>query len=180
MAAPFPDGELRATATALFYGDPDKGQFRLRPGETTLTRIGEPGGTAFPTGILGGDGIWATLAGRPYALYTTHGGPDGTIDLADADGGILVAADRESVYVERTAAAGGRELWRRYLDGRVPVRLAVAATADTGYGQTDLLYFGAPTLLVGETSVAKLWVLISRTEPTESLLLVQGARLPPR
>ncbi len=150
VAVPFPDGELRATTTAVFYGDPDKGQFRLRPGESALSRIGDPDVTAFPTGILGGDGIWATVAGQPYALYTSDGGPDGTIDLDDADGGTLVGADKESVYLERSAAEGGRELWRRYVDGRVPVRLAAAGSAETGYGPIDLVYFDPTTLLVGE------------------------------
>lgn len=178
VPVPFPDGELRASATALFYGDPGKGQFRLRPGETALTRIGEREVNAFPLGLPAGDGLWAVVDGQ-LALYTTANGPDRTLDLNDADGGTLVAADSESVYLERSAATGGgRELWRRYLDGRLPVRLAVAGQANTGFGSIDLLYFDLPTLIVGETSVAKLWVHISRTDPAESLLLVQGARLP--
>ena len=76
---------------------------------------------------------------------------------------------------------GGRELWRRYLDGRVPVRLAFAGQAETGYGAIALSYFDVDritTLLVGRSSVAKLWVHISRTDPAESLLLIQGGRLP--
>ena len=51
----------------------------------------------------------------------------------------------------------------------------------TGFGPTTLSYFDGeivPTLLVGETSVAKLWIAISREDPAESLLLVQGARIP--
>ena len=86
------------------------------------------------------------------------------------------------MYVERTAAGGGNELWRRYLDGRAPARIAVTPrTVETGFGPTTLSYVDAelvPTLLVGETSVAKLWIAISREDPAESLLLVQGARLP--
>jgi hypothetical protein len=34
-----------------------------------------------------------------------------------------------------------------------------------------------PTFVVGPTSVVKLWIEISRTDPAESLLLVQGARI---
>lgn len=175
---PFADGDLRSSATALFYGDPDKGQYRLRPGEGALSRIGNPDVNALPMGFPAGDGLWAVVDGQ-LALYTTANGPDGAVDLNDADGGIFVAADSESVYVERSGATGRtRELWRRYLDGRLPVRLAVAGQADTGFGRVDLLYFDLPTLLVGETSVAKVWSQISRTDPNESLLLVQGARLP--
>jgi len=179
---PFADGILRASSTAIFYGEATKGQFRLRPGETAVTRIGNPGTDAFPPGSPAGDGLWAVVNGH-LALYSTGNGPDGTIDLDDADGGQLVAADAESVYLERSAASGGaRELWRRYLDGRVPARLAVAPrTAESGIGPVALSYVDAglfPTFLVGETSVARLWVQISRTDPAESLLLVQGARLP--
>ena len=86
------------------------------------------------------------------------------------------------MYIERTAVGAGNELWRRYLDGRAPTRIAVAPrTVDTGFGPTTLSYVDAdlvPTLLVGETAVAKLWIAISREDPAESLLLVQGARLP--
>ena len=130
--------------------------------------------------IPAGDGLWADANGQ-FALYTSAGGPDGTLDLHDADGGLPVAADAASVYVERTAAGGGNELWRRYLDGRVPTRIAVTPrTVETGFGPTTLSYVDAelvPTLLVGETSVAKLWIAISREDPAESLLLVQGARV---
>jgi hypothetical protein len=182
VPAPFADGILRASATALFYGESTKGQFRLRPGETALTRIGNPGVDAFPLGYPAGDGLWAVVDGQ-LALYTAANGPDGTLDLQDADGGELVAADAGSVYLERSAASGGgRELWRRYLDGRAPTRLAIApATAETGIGPAPLSYFDAglfPTFLVGQTSVAKLWIEVSRSDPAESLLLVQGARLP--
>ena len=181
VAVPFADGELRASATALFYGDPEKGQYRLRPGESALSRIGQPDTDAFPLGHPAGDGLWAVANGR-LALYTTATGPDGTVDLDDADGGSFVAADVESVYLERPAATGGgRELWRRYLDGRVPVRLAVAGLADTGFGPIGLTYPDTgrlPLFLVGETTVARIWIHISRTDPAESLLLVQGARLP--
>ncbi len=178
IAVPFADGDLRASATALFYGDPDKGQYRLRPADGALSRIGKPDVAAFPPGVPAGDGLWAVVDGQ-LALYTTANGPDGTVDLNDADGGIFVAADSQSVYLERMSATGrSRELSRRYLDGRLPVRLAVAGQADTGFGREDLLYFDLPTLLVGETSVVKLWSHISRTDPNESLLLVQGARLP--
>jgi hypothetical protein len=177
---PFADGVLRASATALFYGESTRGQFRLRPGETTLTRIGLSDENAFPDGFPAGDGLWAVANGQ-LALYTTANGPDGTIDLNDADGGLLVAADAQSVYVERSAGGGASALWRRYLDGRLPIRLAVAPpTADSGIGPVTLLYIDGgsfPTFLVGETSVAKLWVEVSRTDPAESLLLVQGARV---
>jgi hypothetical protein len=176
----FVGGVLRASATALFYGDPTKGQFRLRPAETALTRIGNPGAGAFPTGWPAGDGLWAVTDGA-LGLFTSATGPDGTVDLNDADGGILVAADAESVFVERRAAAGGgSELWRRYLDDRVPVRLAVTTSAETGIGPLALTYIDGPSssLLVGEASVVKIWVLVSRTDPNERLLLVQGARLP--
>lgn len=176
---PFADGVLRASATALFYGEPTKGQFRLRPGETALARIGEPDTNAFPEGYPAGDGLWAVANGR-LGLYTSANGPDGTVDLDDADGGVLGGADAESVYLDRSAPGGVHELWRRYLDGRVPIRLAAAPPADTGIGPLILLYLdGAePTFLVGETSVTKLWIVVSRTDPAESLLLVQGARLP--
>ena len=179
---PFADGILRASSSALFYGEATMGQFRLRPGETAVARIGNPGTDAFPPGSPAGEGLWAVVDGQ-LALYSTNDGPDGTLDLDDADGGQFVAADAESVYLERLAVSGGaRELWRRYLDGRVPARLAVAPrTTDTGIGPVALSYLGAglfPTFLVGETSVARLWVQISRTDPAESLLLVQGARLP--
>lgn len=147
-----------------------------------MSRIGNPGTDAFPPGSPAGDGLWAVVNGQ-LALYSTGNGPDGTLDLDDADGGQLVAADAESVYIERSAASGGaRELWRRYLDGRVPARLAVAPrTAETGIGPVALSYVDAglfPNFLVGETTVARLWVQISRRDPAESLLLVQGARLP--
>jgi len=95
---------------------------------------------------------------------------------------VPVAADAASVFVERTAAGGGNELWRRYLDGRAPARIAVTPrTVETGFGPTTLTYVDADlatSFIVGETSVAKLWVAISREDPAESLLLVQGARLP--
>ena len=178
---PFPDGTLRASATALFYGEATKGQLRLRPGDTALTPIGPAAATGTSRGFPAGDGLWADVDGQ-FGLYTSAGGPDGTLDLHDADGGLPVAADAASVFVERTAAGGGNELWRRYLDGRVPARIAVTPpTVETGFGPTTLSYFDAelvPTLLVGETSVAKLWIAISREDPAESLLLVQGARLP--
>lgn len=176
---PFVGGMLRASATALFYGDPTKGQFRLRPGETGLASIGNSGTEAFPAGLPAGDGLWAVVDGG-LGFFSAATGPAGTIDLNDADGGILVAADAESVFIERRAAAGGTELWRRYLDGRLPIRLATASTAATGFGPLELTYVDgrAPSLFLGPTSLAKFWVLISRTDPAESLLLVQGARLP--
>jgi hypothetical protein len=176
---PFVGGILRASATAVFYGDPTKGQFRLRPGETALARIGNPGVGAFPAGWPAGEGLWAVTDGQ-LGFFSSATGPAGTIDLNDADGGILVAADAESVFIERQAAAGGTELWRRYLDGRLPVRLAAVTTVATGFGPVALSYVeaGAPSLFVGETTLTKVWVLISRTDPAESLLLVQGARLP--
>jgi hypothetical protein len=174
---------VRASATALFYGEAMHGQFRFRLGETAFTRIGKAGANALPLGYPAGDGLWAVADGQ-LGLYTTGNGPDGTLDLNDADGGTLVAADVESVYVERSGASGGNELWRRYLDGRAPTRLAVAPrTVPTGFGPMTLSYFDTglvPTLVVGETSVAKLWIEISRTDPAESLLLVQGVRLPAR
>ncbi len=143
--------------------------------------IGPAAATGTSRGYPAGDGLWADADGQ-FALYTSAGGPDGTLDLHDADGGLPVAADAASVYVERTAAGGGNELWRRYLDGRVPTRIAVTPpTVETGFGPTTLSYFDAelvPTFLVGETSVAKLWIAISREDPAESLLLVQGARVP--
>jgi hypothetical protein len=178
---PFADGTLRASATALFYGEAAKGQFRLRPGEAELTPIGPAGATGVARGFPAGDGLWADADGR-FSLYVSANGPAGTLDLHDADGGLPVAADATSLYVERTASGGGNVLWRRYLDGRVPTRIAVAPrTVETGFGPTTLSYFDGelvPTLLVGETSVAKLWIAISREDPAESLLLVQGARLP--
>ena len=178
---PFADGLLRASATALFYGESIKGQFRLRPGESVLTQLGSPGSSALTDGFPAGDGLWA-VAGGQFGLYTSANGPDGTIDLSDADGGLLVAADAQSVYVERSAGGGANAVWRRYLDGRLPIRLAVAPpTADSGIGPVTLLYIDGgpfPTFLVGETAVAKLWVEVSRVDPVESLLLVQGARLP--
>jgi hypothetical protein len=178
---PFADGTLRASATALFYGGPTNGQFRLRPGETTFVPVVPAGSTGSAPGYPAGDGLWADANGQ-FALYTSGSGPVGTLDLHDADGGLPVAADASSVYVERTAAGGGNELWRRYLDGRVPTRIAVAPpTVVTGFGPTILSYFDSglvPTFLVGETSVAKLWIAISREDPAESLLLVQGGRLP--
>jgi hypothetical protein len=178
---PFADGTLRASASALFYGGATNGQFRLRPGETAFSAIGPAGQAATSPGYPAGDGLWADADGQ-FALFTSSNGPDGTLDLHDADGGLPVAADAMSVYVERTASGGGNELWRRYLDGRVPARIAVAPrTVETGFGPTTLSYFDGglvPTLLVGETSVAKLWIAISREDPAESLLLVQGARLP--
>jgi len=178
---PFADGTLRASATALFYSGPTNGPFRLRPGETAFTPIGPAGKTAASPGYPAGDGIWANVDGQ-FALFTSANGPDGTLDLHDADGGVPVAADVTSVYVERSAAGGGNELWRRYLDGRVPARIAVAPrTVVTGFGPTTLSYFDSglvPTFLVDKTSLAKLWIAISRVDPAESLLLVQGARLP--
>ena len=121
------------------------------------------------------------VAGQ-LAFYTSANGPAGTIDLSDADGGILVAADAQSVYVERSAGGGSTALWRRYLDGRLPVRLAVVPrSVDSGIGPVPLSYVDAglfPTFLVGQSSVAKLWLEVSRVDPTQSLLLVQGARLP--
>jgi hypothetical protein len=178
---PFSDGIVRASATALFYGESTKGQFRLRPDEPALSRIGTPGTDAFPNGYPSGDGLWAVVGGQ-LALYTSADGPAGTIDLNDADGGILVAADAQGVYVERSAGGGSTALWRRYLDGRLPVRLAVVPrSADSGIGPVPLSYADValfPTFLVGQTSVAKLWVEVSRSDPTQSLLLVQGARLP--
>ena len=157
-----------------------KGQFRLRAGETALTPIG-PAAAGISRAYPAGDGLWADANGQ-FTLYTSASGPDGTLDLHDADGGLPVAADAASVYVERAAAGAGNELWRRYLDGRAPTRIAVTPrTVDTGFGPTTLSYVDTdlvPTLLVGETSVAKLWIAISREDPAESLLLVQGARLP--
>jgi hypothetical protein len=50
----------------------------------------------------------------------------------------------------------------------------------TGFGPTTLTYVDAglvPTFLVGERSVAKVWVAISRQDPAESAIFVQGARL---
>jgi hypothetical protein len=183
VPVPFADGVLRSSTTAIFYGDPDKGQLRLRPGETALTRIGTAGTTAFPIGYPAGDGLWAVVDGQ-LALYTSSNGPAGTIDLSGLDGGTMVAADAESVYVERNVAAGGTELWRRYLNGRVPARIAVTPrTVLTGFGPVGLSYSDGglfSTFVVGETSVTKLWLQISRTDPAESLLLVQGARLPTR
>jgi hypothetical protein len=179
---PFADGTLWATSSALFYGDATKGQFRLRPGETAFTPIGPAGGTGSPHVYLAGDGLWADADGQ-FSLYTSASSPAGTLDLQDADGGTPIAADGVSVYVERTAADGGNELWRRYLDGRMPTRLAVVPrTVATGFGPTTLSYFDeglVPTFIVGQSSVAKLWVAISREAPAESLILVQGARLPP-
>ena len=177
---PFADGTLRASATALFYGESGKGQFRVRPGETTLTRIGQPETNAFPAGFPAGDGLWAVVDGQ-LAFYTTANGPDGTLDLSDADGGILVAADIQSVYLDRTATGRSEALWRRYLDGRVPTRLATANQAQTGFGMQQLIYFdnaNTPTFLVSQNAVAKLWIFISRTNANESLLIVQSARLP--
>ncbi|MBA2718286.1 MAG: hypothetical protein H0U52_03435 [Chloroflexi bacterium] len=176
---PFVGGTLRASAAALFYGDPTKGQFRLRPGETALARIGNPGTEAFPAGWPAGDGLWAVTEGG-LGFFSAATGPSGTIDLNDADGGILVGADTESVFIERRGTSGTNELWRRYLDGRVPVRLATATTAATGIGPLELTYVegGAPSLFVSERALTKVWVLISRTNPAESLLLVQGAGLP--
>jgi hypothetical protein len=178
---PFADGTLRASATALFYGDATNGQFRLRPGDTALAPIGPGGATGISRGYPAGEGLWADADGQ-FALFTSAGGPDGTLDLSDADGGLPVAADAVSVYVERTMAGGGNELWRRYLDGRDPARIAVVPrTVVTGFGPTTLSYVDdglVATLLVGETSLAKLWIAISREDPAESLLLVQGARLP--
>jgi hypothetical protein len=178
---PFADGTLRASSTALFFGGPTNGQFRLRPGETAFTPIGPAGRTATSPGYPAGGGLWTDADGR-FALFTSADGPDGTLDLDGPDGGVPVAADAASVYVERSAAGGGNELWRCFLDGRVPTRIAVAPrTVVTGFGPTTLSYFDAelvPTFLVGETSVAKLWIAISREDPAESLLLVQGARLP--
>ena len=178
---PFADGTLRASASALFYGGPTSGQFRLRPGEAAFTAIGPAGQTATSLGYPAGDGLWTDADGQ-FALFTSSNGPDGTLDVNDADGGLPVAADAMSVYVERSAPGGGNELWRRYLDGRAPARIAVAPrTVETGFGPTTLSYFDGglmPTLLVGDTSVAKLWIAISREDPAESLLLVQGARLP--
>jgi hypothetical protein len=178
---PFADGTLRASASALFFGDVAKGQFRLRPDETKLVPIGPAGAAATSRGYPGGDGLWAIADGQ-FARWTSANGPEGTLDLNDADGGLPVAADATSVYIERSAAGAGNELWRRYLDGRVPTRIMVAPrVVVTGFGPTTLSYFDGetvPTLLVGETSVAKLWIAISREDPAESLLLVQGARLP--
>jgi hypothetical protein len=178
---PFADGTLRASASALFFGDVAKGQFRLRPNEANLVPIGPAGAAATSRGYPAGDGLWAIADGQ-FALWTSANGPDGTLDLNDADGGIPVAADVTSVYIERSAAGAGNELWRHYLDGRVPARIAVAPReVVTGFGPTTLSYFDGeivPTLLVGETSVAKLWIAISREDPAESLLLVQGARIP--
>jgi hypothetical protein len=72
---------------------------------------------------------------------------------------------------------------RRGLDGRAPTRLAVLPrTVETGLGPTALTYFDGdlvPTLIVGEARVVKLWIAISRKDPAESLLLLQGARLQP-
>jgi hypothetical protein len=178
---PFADGTLRASASALFYGGPTTGQFRLRPGETAFIPIGPAGAAATSPGYPAGDGLWADAEGQ-FALFTSANRPDGMLDLHDADGGLPVAADAMSVYIERTAAGGGNELWRRYLDGRVPTRIAVVPrTVVTGFGPTTLSYFDGglvPTFLVGKTSLAKLWIAISREDPAESLLLVQGARLP--
>jgi hypothetical protein len=176
---PFAGGLVRASATALFYGDATNGQFRLRPGETTFVRIGKSEPNAFPFAYPAGDGMWANLDGQ-VGLYTTANGPDGTLNLNDADGGRLVAADASSLYLERSGAAGGNELWRRFLDGRPPTRLNVATRADTGFGPMILSYTEGgivPTFVVGPTSVVKLWIEISRTDPAESLLLVQGARI---
>ena len=176
---PFADGLVRASATALFYGEATKGQFRLRQGETAFTRIGKSEANAFRFGYPAGDGMWADVDGK-VGLYTTANGPDGTLDLNDADGGRLVGADAESLYLERSGASGGNELWRRFLDGRPPTRLGVATRADTGFGPMILSYSDVglvPTFIVGPTSVAKLWIEISRTDPAESLLLVQGARV---
>jgi hypothetical protein len=176
---PFPDGLLRASATALFYGESTKGQFRLRPGETALTRIGKPDTNALAYNWPAGDGLWSVVDDR-YGLYASAKGPDRYLDLEI--GGSLVAADADSVYFERAGTAGGRrELWRQYLDGRPSIRLAVAAPADSGIGAMPLNYFDVttvPTFLVGEASVAKLWTLVSRSDPAESMLLVQGVRLP--
>ena len=179
---PFVGGVLRASATALFYGDPPRGQFRLRPGETTLSRIGDPSTKVFPEGWPAGDGLWAA-GDTGYGLFTTAAGPDGTLALDDADGGAFVAADAESVFIERRPGRGaGVELWRRFLDGRVPVRVAAASSAETGIGPLALTYVdaGAPSMFIGQAVVAKIWVLVSRTDPAESLLLVQGARLADR
>jgi hypothetical protein len=179
---PFADGTLRASASALFFGDVAKGQFRLRPDETKLVPIGPTGAAAASRGYPGGDGLWAIADGQ-FARWTSANGPEGTLDLNDADGGLPVAADATSVYIERSAAGAGNELWRRYLDGRVPTRIMVAPReVVTGFGPTTLSYFDGetvPTLLVGEASLVKLWIAISREDPAESLLLVQGARLPP-
>ena len=178
---PFADGTLRASATALFYGDATNGQFRLRPGETALTPIGPAAATGTSRGYPAGDGLWADADGQ-FALYTSAGGPDGTLDLRDADGGQPVAADAVSVYVERTAAGGGTSCGAA--TSMVVFRRASPShrgRSRPALGRRRLSYFDAelvPTLLVGETSVAKLWVAISREDPAESLLLVQGARVP--
>ena len=178
---PFADGTLRASTTALFFGGPTTGHFRLWPGEMELARIGPDSATSISRGYPAGDGLWADADGQ-FALYTSAGAPVGTLDLQDADGGIPVAADAVSVYIERSAVSGGNELWRRYLDGRPPTRLAVVPrTVVTGFGPTTFTYFDVglvPTFIVSETSVAKLWVAISRQDPAESSLFVQGARLP--
>ena len=50
---PFADGLVRASATALFYGEATKGQFRLRPGETSFARIGNTTADAFQFGYSG-------------------------------------------------------------------------------------------------------------------------------
>ena len=123
--------------------------------------------------------MWADVDGR-VGLYTTANGPDGTLDLNDADGGRLIGADAQSLYLERSGASGGNELWRRFIDGRPSDATRCRNRAETGFGPILLSYSDVglvPTFIVGPTSVVKLWIAISRIDPAESLLLVQGARI---
>ena len=184
VALPFAYGLLSSSATAIFYSESGQGQYRLRPGETKLSRIGNPGTDALRWPTPAGDGAWSATDDGRIAFYTTANGPDGTLDISDADGGILVGADSSSVYLDRGGPGGTHQLWRRYLDARPPTRLAAIGRTTTGYGAQQLEYFNVDVLshpfLIGEKSVARVWVAISRTDPTQSLLLIQGARLPSR
>lgn len=116
-----------------------------------------------------GDGVFGTRKGlRPIGLCVGNRqrtrprwwGRDGfgAVDLGHQ-------LDRyESVYLYRTGANGTQELWLRYPDGRLPVRLAASATVTTGYGKQQLLYEDGgiiPTFFITDRVVAKIWIAIS-------------------
>ena len=179
---PFADGTLRASATALFYGEATKGQFRLRPGETAFTPVGPAAASrrrawlsrgrrtlgrrqrrVRPVHVRGRAGRHARPAAtrmgdsrsRPTQRACTSSGLRPAVAMSSGAATSMVAFRRASPSRRRRSRpALGRR--RCPTSTRRSCRRSSSATR----------------------RVAKLWVAISREDPAESLLLVQGARVP--
>lgn len=162
---PTPNGFLRWSRSAIFYGDGIGGIFRLDPVARALEPIpGTPFDRVFPVG----EGVWRQRE-QTAELFTGAAAPGETIDID----GSLVAVDDNALYAD-LPNDDGTQLWRYPTNGDDPAVVADAITIGTGAEERTLRFADNEPLLTVPGLIVKLWLVSPTTGGAAAALFLQA------